>query len=153
MNVSAVSGAHLCAPEEPNRLPSARTPEFEMKLSPFLDESQWVDENRSAFVVRDRHPVTPGHTLIVPKRKVQSVFDLSLRELADCWELVVSEKESLRVEYSADGFNIGVNDGPAAGQTIGHAHIHLIPRHLGDNPNPRGGVRAVIPGKADYPAD
>lgn len=118
-------------------------------LSPFLDESRWIDSNEHAFAIFDGFPVSPGHTLIIPRRLVMSVFDLDAEGLASLWALVRSRKT--RLEYAgADGFNIGVNDGKAAGQTVAHAHVHLIPRYRGDHPNPRGGVRAVIPGKADY---
>lgn len=118
--------------------------------SPFLNQQLWISENESAFALRDQYPVSRGHTLIVPKRAVSSLFELTEKEIADCWRLLHAEKEKLQREFSPDGFNIGVNIGAAAGQTIFHAHIHLMPRYQGDNPNPRGGVRAVVPGKADY---
>ena len=118
--------------------------------SPFSDQVRWKSENEFAFSLRDNFPVTKGHTLIVPKRTVSSVFELSDDEMIACWQLVKREKIALEKELRPDGFNIGVNDGSVAGQTISHAHIHLIPRFKGDHPNPRGGVRAIIPSKADY---
>lgn len=109
-------------------------------------------ENDFAFAILDSYPVSPGHTLVIPKRLVVSVFDLRPDELAACWDLLAARRaaivESLRPRPIA--FNIGINDGEIAGQTIAHAHIHLIPRFLGDHPDPRGGVRGVIPGKGPY---
>ena len=81
---------------------------------------------------------------------VTSVFELDPNEIQACWNLLEAERERLIKEVGPDGFNIGVNIGEAAGQTVPHAHFHLIPRFYGDHPSPRGGVRAVIPGKADY---
>lgn len=118
--------------------------------SPLLDESAWVSENECAAALRDLFPVSPGHTLIVPKRAVSSVFELSEKEVLDCWRLLKAESERLGADLSPDGFNIGINVGEAAGQTIEQAHIHLIPRFRGDVPSPRGGVRGVIPTKASY---
>ncbi len=115
-----------------------------------MDKARWVNENRSAAALRDEFPVSPGHTLIIPKRVVSSLFDLSDEEMLDCWHLLNVERARLETEFSPDGFNIGVNIGNAAGQTVPHAHIHLIPRYEGDTPSPRGGVRGVIPGKANY---
>jgi diadenosine tetraphosphate (Ap4A) HIT family hydrolase len=119
-------------------------------VSPFLDEEMWIDENEYAAALRDKYPVSRGHTLIVPKRVVASIFELSGPELKGCWSLVEVQKSRIMERFRPDGFNIGTNIGKAAGQTVSHAHIHLIPRYSGDHPNPRGGVRAVIPGKADY---
>lgn len=121
-----------------------------MSESPFLDDKLWRNQNKSAVAIRDKYPVSQGHTLIVPKRIVSSIFDLTESEFLDCWRLLLDEKIKLIVEYHPDGFNVGINTGEVAGQTISHAHIHLIPRYKGDHPNPRGGIRSVIPGKADY---
>jgi diadenosine tetraphosphate (Ap4A) HIT family hydrolase len=121
-----------------------------LSQSPFLNREFWINENASAFALRDLYPVSKGHTLIVPKRAVASFFELTEQEIVDCWRLLEREKKKLKDELSPDGFNVGINDGAAAGQTVFHAHMHLIPRYRGDCPNPRGGVRAVIPGKADY---
>lgn len=120
------------------------------ELSPFLDTSRWINENETAVALRDAFPVAPGHTLIVPKRVTASPFALSDREFQDCWTLLKEEMRRLQEEFSPSGFNVGINVGAAAGQTVDHVHIHLIPRYAGDHPSPRGGVRAVIPSKADY---
>jgi len=97
----------------------------------------------------DAHPVSQGHTLVVPRRHVSSVFDLSATEYSDLWNLVRTVKQAIK----ADGFNLGVNDGPVAGQTVEHAHVHLIPRRKGDAADPRGGIRAVFPDRAKYWSD
>ena len=98
----------------------------------------------------DAYPVTEGHTLVVPVRHVESVFELPAEELADLWRLVAEVRLELSASYRPDGFTIGVNDGAAAGQTIPHAHVHVIPRRRGDVPDPRGGLRWVIPDRAPY---
>ena len=87
---------------------------------------------------------------MIPRKHVVSLFELSTAEQADLWMLVASVREQLQQEFNPDGFNIGVNDGTAAGQTVLHAHVHVIPRYAGDVPDPRGGVRWIIPEKADY---
>lgn len=98
----------------------------------------------------DASPVTEGHALVVPKRHVASIFELPSDELAALWAQVATVRTLLAEKYSLDAFNIGVNDGAAAGQTVPHAHVHVIPRYGGDVPDPRGGVRWIIPSKADY---
>ena len=118
--------------------------------SPFLEPEAWISQNEFAVAIRDIFPVSPGHTLIVPKRLVRSILDLDSDELLGCWQLLAMERQRLDEELNPDGFNVGINIGKAAGQTVEHAHIHLIPRYKGDHPNPRGGVRGVIPGKGDY---
>ena len=102
------------------------------------------------MVVRDAFPISPGHKLIISKRHVGSFFDLSSDEREDLMSLLASAKANVEAEFKPDGYNIGINDGPAAGQTVPHLHIHLIPRYKGDLPDPRGGVRWIIPDKADY---
>ena len=104
----------------------------------------------TAVALLDGFPVSPGHTLVVPRRHQGSLFDLPPEEQEDIWALVGLVRERLRFEHQVDGFNVGLNDGPAAGQTVLHAHVHVIPRYEGDLPDPRGGVRWVIPEKADY---
>jgi diadenosine tetraphosphate (Ap4A) HIT family hydrolase len=86
----------------------------------------------------------------VPVRHAGSLFDLSDQERADVWALVADVRNGLAGELEPDGFTIGVNDGEAAGQTVAHAHVHVIPRHRGDVPDPTGGIRHVIPGRARY---
>ena len=116
-----------------------------------LDESRIEIENDLALSFKDLYPVTDGHTLVIPKRKVQSIFDLTEEETAAMFELLHLQKEDLKnKDSSITGFNIGINDGEDAGQTIMHCHIHLIPRRSGDMEDPRGGVRGVIPEKQSY---
>lgn len=110
-----------------------------------------IMDNTYAYAVRDGFPVTSGHTLVFPKRHVADYFGLSTEELLACDDLL----RKLRQQLLADdpkiaGFNVGANAGAAAGQTIFHCHLHLIPRRTGDVENPRGGVRHVIPGKGCY---
>ena len=104
----------------------------------------------SAVAIPDAFPVSPGHMLVVPRRHVADLFDLSPDEQADVWRLVAEVKASLQRERKPDGFNVGVNVGATAGQTVDHAHVHVIPRFRGDVDDPRGGVRWVIPGRAAY---
>ena len=98
----------------------------------------------------DAYPVSTGHTLVVPEEYVASIFELPVDRQADLWAVVADVREILRQRHSPNGFNIGINDGTAAGQTISHAHIHIIPRYRDDVPDPRGGIRWVIPEKANY---
>ena len=109
----------------------------------------WID-NELAMAVWDSYPCAYGHVLVVPRRHVASIFELDERELLALWELVREARERLEEKYHNDGFNIGINDGVAAGQTVMHAHVHLIPRRQGDVEDPRGGVRWVIPERAVY---
>jgi ATP adenylyltransferase len=116
-----------------------------------LADGQVVAKNQLAYSVRDTSPVTPLHTLILPKCHVASYFDLEAEEKGAIDELLEhSRRDILALDPSVKGFNIGINVGEVAGQTIFHCHLHLIPRRIGDVANPRGGVRAVIPGKASY---
>ncbi len=98
----------------------------------------------------DNFPVSEGHSLVIPKRHVATIWDLSTEEYADLFNLVRQVKEVIQNKFDPQGINVGVNCGQAAGQTVFHAHIHVIPRYAGDVPNPRGGVRNVIPSKGDY---
>jgi diadenosine tetraphosphate (Ap4A) HIT family hydrolase len=107
-------------------------------------------ETGLSFVIFDRFPVTPGHALVIPRRHVADVFDLTEDELRDLLRLAARARRRLAADFPAEGFNIGVNVGEAAGQTIPHAHVHLIPRRRGDVEDPTGGVRGVIPGKMKY---
>lgn len=114
------------------------------------DASRIRLENEFAVAVLDNFPVAEGHTLVVPRRHVASLFDLADEEQAALWRLVALVRAGLLDGLKPDGFNVGVNDGVAAGQTVMHAHIHVIPRRSGDVPDPRGGVRWVVPAKAAY---
>ena len=109
-----------------------------------------VAENEHAIAFLDSFPVSPGHSLVVPRRHVPTIMDLGTEEYQACFLLVRQIQERLQVELKPDGFNVGVNCGEVAGQTVLHAHIHVIPRFKGDTAHPRGGVRNVIPHKADY---
>ena len=115
-----------------------------------LPSERLIDENATAMVIRDGYPVSPGHTLLIPKRHMGSFFDLSAQERGDLLTLLDRAKLVLDTEFQPKGYNIGINDGPAAGQTVPHLHVHLIPRYEGDVSDPRGGVRWVIPDKAKY---
>lgn len=122
------------------------------KTCPFcaLPTNRIIGENEHAMWFRDGFPVSPGHSLIVSKRHTGSFFEMSESERLSLLELLDQAKAAAQAEFGPDGYNIGINDGPAAGQTVPHLHIHLIPRFRGDHPDPRGGVRWVIPENADY---
>ena len=108
-------------------------------------------ENYLAYSSLDSYPVTEFHSLIVPKRHVETYFELTNEETLACNELILKTKEKiLKQDPSVKGFNIGTNVGKSAGQSIMHCHIHLIPRRQGDVENPQGGVRSVIPKKQHY---
>lgn len=102
------------------------------------------------MAIRDGFPVSPGHTLIVPRRHVASFFEITDTECADLMSLLAEAHDDLDREFHPAGYNIGINDGAAAGQTVPHLHIHLIPRYEGDRDDPRGGVRWVLPDRAAY---
>lgn len=120
------------------------------KNCPFCDTNKSILNNDLAYVRYDKYPVKPGHLLILPYRHVSDYFDLTDDEKAAIHNLLESAKTLLTDKHSPDGFNIGVNVGEAAGQTVWHVHMHLIPRHEGDMEDPRGGVRGVIPEKQRY---
>jgi diadenosine tetraphosphate (Ap4A) HIT family hydrolase len=103
-----------------------------------------------AVAFKDGFPVNPGHTLIVPRRHVAGLFELTAAEQAAVWALLQPVKERLDARHSPAGYNVGVNVGEAAGQTVGHVHVHVIPRYAGDVDDPRGGVRWVVPARAKY---
>lgn len=115
-----------------------------------FDPAKVLLENDLAFAFYDGFPVTLGHTLVVPKRHVPSFFEITREEQAALFDLVGRVRELILEERSPDAFNIGINDGVAAGQTVLHLHIHLIPRYAGDTEDPRGGVRWIMPVKAPY---
>ena len=136
-------------PEDPTTYPCGMS---SFSACPFctLPSERLLLRNDAAVVVRDAYPVTPGHTLVIPVRHVASFFDATPSEREAMLALLDKAKQQLQAEFGPAGYNIGINDGAAAGQTIGHLHLHLIPRYPGDRPDPRGGVRWVIPDKADY---
>jgi diadenosine tetraphosphate (Ap4A) HIT family hydrolase len=115
-----------------------------------LPTSRVIDCTPYGLTIRDGYPISPGHTLVIPRRHTGSFFDLSTAERSDLLSLLDRAKATIEIEFSPDGYNIGINDGAAAGQTVPHLHIHLIPRYNGDCEDPRGGVRWIVPEKADY---
>lgn len=116
-----------------------------------LTRGQVAAELGRAVALRDHFPVTSGHTLIIPRRHVTDLLDLSEEEARDVWRLLKAVRRALgRDDPSISGYNFGVNTGADAGQTIPHAHLHLIPRRHGDTAEPRGGVRGVIPAQMSY---
>lgn len=117
-----------------------------------IPSSRRVAESGLTLTVRDAYPVSPGHTLFITKRHVADLFGATAAELSELMEALHAAKVHLERELRPDGFNIGANCGNAAGQTVPHLHVHLIPRFHGDTPDPRGGIRNCIPGKGGYPA-
>ncbi len=115
-----------------------------------LPAERIIQENEHCVLVLDAYPVSQGHSLIIPKKHVASWFDITTVERDSMMSLLDRAREKAISETSPDGFNIGINDGAAAGQTVPHLHMHLIPRYTHDQPDPRGGIRWVIPGKAKY---
>jgi diadenosine tetraphosphate (Ap4A) HIT family hydrolase len=113
-------------------------------------ERELLSESATVYALLDRYPVSPGHALIIPKQHMNSYFELSDRVRTACWLMVSRVQTILLQRFQPEGFNVGINVGAVAGQTIPHIHIHLIPRYPGDVPNPVGGVRNVIPDKGDY---
>jgi diadenosine tetraphosphate (Ap4A) HIT family hydrolase len=117
---------------------------------PFCSTDGALQANELAHVRPDRYPASPGHLLIIPRRHVADFFLTTAQERQAMLDLVDWSKDWIEARFAPDGYNLGVNVGEAAGQTIFHVHLHLIPRFRGDVPRPRGGVRGVIPDKQDY---
>ena len=116
-----------------------------------IDQQRIIAENSLAYAIRDGFPVTEGHTLFIPKRHTIDYFGLVPAEVSAINLLMAEQKTLLQeADASIDGFNIGMNCGDSAGQTVFHCHVHLIPRRKGDVENPRGGVRHIIAGKGFY---
>lgn len=113
-------------------------------------EHKIILENDFAYARWDNFPVSKGHLEIVPKPHINSLFDLNSEELIQLYSLLNNVKKIIQKDYNPDGYNIGINEGEAAGRTVHHLHIHLIPRYSGDIENPHGGVRNIIPGKGKY---
>ena len=119
-----------------------------------LRPARIISQNELAVVIRDGYPVTPLHSLVIPKRHARDYFDLGTSEMKATNFLLHETKTAILAEdETVEGFNMGVNTGEVAGQTVMHCHIHLIPRRKGDTDNPRGGIRGVIPGKMGYEAN
>jgi diadenosine tetraphosphate (Ap4A) HIT family hydrolase len=119
---------------------------------PFCEvgESQAILRTAAAFAMADGFPVTPGHTLVIPNRHIATYWEATEIEKLEIWALVERAREMLLESLHPDGFNVGFNSGQAAGQTIDHLHVHVIPRYDGDMQDPTGGVRGVIPSQMRY---
>lgn len=115
-----------------------------------IESETLILEAETAYAVQDAYPVSLGHCLVVPRQHVRALFDLPRHDQLALWDVVERVRALLVEEHNPDGFNIGLNDGAAAGQTVPHVQIHVIPRYQGDVPDVRGGVRWVIPDKAAY---
>ncbi|NMB48665.1 HIT family protein [Candidatus Kuenenbacteria bacterium] len=107
-------------------------------------------ENDLFYARWDNFPVSNGHAEVVSKKHIVSFFELNNEEVLQMYDLIIKVKEIITDKFKQDGFNIGLNEGLAAGRTIHHLHIHIIPRYEGDVKNPRGGIRNIIPGKGNY---
>jgi len=117
---------------------------------PFCTGLDAVLVNEHAIACYDKYPVNAGHILIVTRRHVPDFFDITAIERSAMLALIDEAKRLLDERFRPDGYNVGVNVGQVAGQTVMHVHVHLIPRYRGDTPNPRGGVRGVIPSRQNY---
>src|SRR5436305_284136 len=115
-----------------------------------IADERVVEAVDDAFAILDAYPVSPGHTLVIVRRHVADIFEIGKEELAAVVRLIQSARRRIDGEFQPAGYNVGVNIGRASGQTIAHAHFHVIPRYLGDTPDPTGGVRNVIHGKGRY---
>ena len=115
-----------------------------------IREDRIITFDDLVYGIRDKYPVSPGHTLIVTRRHVSDYFELTDDERRAMQAMLMKMKEMLDAELNPQGYNVGINVGRSAGQTIDHAHLHLIPRFEGDMPDPKGGVRGVIPEKQKY---
>ena len=113
-------------------------------------DSELILESATAYAILDKFPVSNGHTLIIPKKHISDYFNLSFKEQSACWFILNQVKEIISNRFNPDGFNVGININGAAGQTVPHVHIHLIPRYNEDVEDPIGGVRNVIPSKGNY---
>jgi diadenosine tetraphosphate (Ap4A) HIT family hydrolase len=113
-------------------------------------EREIIVESPNAFAIYDKFPVNKGHALIIPKKHCSNYFDLTFKEQSACISILNAVKQIIAKRYNPDGFNVGININEAAGQTVPHVHIHLIPRYKGDVEQPRGGIRGVIPEKQNY---
>lgn len=121
-----------------------------MSVFQTIEKDNWIYEGKYFFLIRDGFPVSKGHTLIISKELKEDYFKLNKDELNELPIMIEKAKELVELEYSPDGYNIGMNCGEYAGQTVMHFHCHLIPRFKGDMENPRGGVRHCVEGKGYY---
>jgi diadenosine tetraphosphate (Ap4A) HIT family hydrolase len=115
-----------------------------------VDQREIVKKNSLALAMYDKYPVADGHMLVVPMRHFSSYFEATTEEIQAMHSLIIHCRDILDATFHPDGYNIGVNIGQWAGQSVFHLHIHVIPRFQGDHPRPRGGVRNVIPWKGEY---
>lgn len=115
-----------------------------------LPRERILIERDAGWVIRDACPISKGHTLVIPRRHAVSLFELEATERHGLIDLIAEAREQLVAEFKPDGLNVGINDGPAAGQTVMHVHVHLIPRYRGDMPDPRGGIRHMFPSRAKH---
>jgi diadenosine tetraphosphate (Ap4A) HIT family hydrolase len=122
----------------------------ELNHCPFCGNPKKVIQNELAFAHYDSYPVSPGHCLVITHRHIAGYFDATAEEKSAIWALVDEMKTIIDNEFKPDGYNVGINIGGSAGQSIPHLHIHMIPRYEGDIENPQGGVRGVIPHKQKY---
>lgn len=120
--------------------------------SPFypLEEDRIIMKSSNCVAFFDLYPISRGHALVIPRCPIESLYELDDDMQAEMWNTAKEVRDILAEQFSPDGFNIGINDGYAAGQTMPHAHIHIIPRYAGDVPDPKGGIRWVIPKNAKY---
>ena len=120
------------------------------KFCEIYSEKKFDFENELAFAFWDANPVSKGHIIFMTKRHIENFFETTKEEKSDLFELIDKAKNIIDKKYKPTGYNIGINCGVSAGQTVMHVHVHLIPRYDGDVENPRGGVRGVIPENKDY---
>lgn len=125
-------------------------PQAECPFCARIRRGEATHEESLAAAFPDRFPVTKGHMLVVPRRHVASLLDISDEEAADMWRLARRVCLELQEQLGADGFNLGVNVGEAGGQSVPHVHLHVMPRYKGDSADPRGGVRWIVPSRARY---
>jgi len=133
-----------------NEAGAKRVAEEECRFCVTRPSRRLIADSKYGFAAYDRHPASEGHFLVIPYRHFASYFDINDEELVDLWKLVARGKTIVDERFHPDGYNVGINVGTAAGQSIHHLHIHVIPRYLGDVENPKGGVRGVIPTKKLY---
>ena len=115
-----------------------------------IHESRILSESEDFLIIKDLYPVSPGHMLIISKREATDFFSLNDSERSQLNKSILIAKSLIESEYKPDGYNIGMNCGASAGQTVFHFHCHVIPRYIGDMENPRGGIRHCIEGKGNY---
>lgn len=124
-----------------------------MRDCPFcvrIEDGELIEESRRAVAFADAFPISPGHTLVVSRRHEANFFALSDMEQAAMWVVALRAKDRIMADHEPTGFNVAINVGADAGQTVDHAHLHIVPRYAGDVDDPRGGVRWVIPEHARY---